>query len=248
MKSIKYAAVLVAATAMMSVTGVPSALAAEAPNFKLKAGETFPVNFTSTSGATTLITTKGREVHCETDTNEGEITATTSIKKLVVKFHKCTAKGPFGTLTCTTASESGTIVTDDLNGLPVYTSAAEAATAVGVSLTPESGAVFASFTCTGTLVSETLTVGVSSEPTNGKDSLVCGITPINTFSTKSTLACKQKGGVQEPSEYWLGGTAHIDYLETKGEGSEPFPFEQSGQETSGGDEITTAKEVELKAA
>ena len=225
---------------------VPTAAsAATLPRAVVKAPETFPVHFTSTSGAGTLETVKGRTVHCEADTDEGTIAGEYELNKTIVKFTKCTAKGPFGTLTCTTAgAKSGEIITNDLKGKPVFTDKAE--TEAGVALQPESGTVFASFKCTGFLVEEVLTVGVKSGEPNGKDSLVCPITPINTFATSFTLSCKQAKGVQEPEGYWESGTLHTDYLETEGTGSEPFSFEQSGLTTEGGDKITTATEVKIE--
>jgi hypothetical protein len=221
--------------------------------FKVRTGVVNPNAFKS-HGLTekelaVLETVGGHKVECENTTagkftveDEGEFTGPRSSKETVT-FLKCKSSGT----ECNSSGQAkGTIKTEPLVDKPVYLTKAETSEHVGIELTPETGTVFAKFTCASGL--ETITVGVKSTEPNGKDSIVCPITTTNEVVSEFTLTCKKKGtsaGVQEFVAYWESGVEHVDFLETEGKGAVNFGFEQSSQETTA--KIIPSELGEIKA-
>ncbi len=227
----------------------------------LGAGEYGYSPFYSESGASRLVTVAGHEVTCEHDFNVGELTGPKS-DRVAIEFTGCVAIGPLGVkLPCKSvtpgapAGAAGEIATNVLKSTLYYIKGTHATTKeVAIGLEPETAALFTEFKCEGSGVTELIKVG--NKAGSGKGSLVCPITPTNTPGTKYTLACKQKSGVQEPTEYEKetspeSGTWEkvVDYLESEatctGFGCTKYTWQQSGQEST--DSITTAETGEIKA-
>lgn len=229
-----------AAMAVMAVVGAGTASASE-PKAEPEGG-TFPVTFTGSGGTGILETTseggKIRTVHCTANTSSGEINTATSVKNVTVKFTGCTTSGPFGNAwTCTsTGANSGEVRTVDLKGTLVYLTAGSSK--VGVVLSPESGTAFASFTCKGIFLSETLTVS---------NAVIGELTPVNTLTNAFTLTFGQTGGHQSPETYLAssGCAATKAVLSSTGSGAESFGPIQSG--ISASESLTTSKKVKVAA-
>lgn len=199
-----------------------------------------PATFSGTGGAGKLETVEPTHtVSCTGNTSAGEINSETSVKGVRVIFTGCTASGPFGiNLTCTSAgAKSGEIQTVPLKGELVYL--VSGSSRAGMDLKPESGSTFASFTCTGFLVSENISVA---------GSVIGEITPVNTATNKFTLTFKQSKGIQEFQSYLnpSGCSAVKDVLSTSGSGSETFGPLQSAVE--GTETVTTSKNITIASS
>jgi hypothetical protein len=105
-------------------------------------------------------------------------------------------------------------------------------------ISPESGTTFASFTCKGIFLSETLTVsgGVIGE-----------LTPVNSLTNSFTLTFNQTGGHQAPETYLsnTGCSATKAVLSTTGSGAESFGPIQSGIKAT--ESLTTSKKIKVAA-
>lgn len=201
----------------------------------------FAITFTSSSGVSVLETVKERKVTCTSDTNEGVLTGSKT-NKVTVKFKGCTTT-KLVTLKCHTAGASNEEeIVVHANSTLVYTNLTTKETSI--LLKPESGETFVAFTCTGFLSEEKITVR-----DHGSDGGVLGhITPTNTSTTSFTLAFSQTKGVQKSgTKYWLDASSpeKTAYLESMGEGSEAYTWEQAGEETT--DTLTTSALGEIKA-
>lgn len=229
-----------AAVVAMAIFGAATASASE-PKAEPEGG-TFPVTFTGSGGTGVLEVTpesgKVRTVHCTGNTSSGEISSANTAKNIKVDFSGCTTTGPFGNgWTCTTSgATSGHIVTNSLHGTLVYLTAGSNST--GILLKPESGTTFATFTCKGVLLSETMTV---------TGTVVGKLTPINTLTNSFTLTFSQKEGHQEPSSYLsnTGCVVTATQLLSTGSGAEAFGPRESG--ISGSETLTTSKKIKVNA-
>jgi hypothetical protein len=181
--------------------------------------------FTGTSKESVFETKSGESVKCKADTVMGNLTGA-STDEAEVKFTGCTAVG--GLLKCkTTGSASGEIVLKE-NSRLVWLNEAKQEPGEAFSL-PSTLTI----ECTG-LASETLEV---------RGGTICATT--KALSKKATVTCKQTKGVQEPTEYELGGSKFKLITETEGKGTKAFPFEQSGLNST--DELEFEEEVEVVA-
>jgi hypothetical protein len=228
-----------AAMAVMALVGAGTASASQ-PKAEPEGG-TFPVSFTGSGGAGTLETVsesgKVRTVTCTGNTSSGEVNSATTVKKVNVKFTGCTTSGPFGNnWTCTSSgAASGEVVTVALKGTLYYVKAGSSES--GILLEPESGSTFASFTCKGIFLSETLTVS---------GAVVGKLTPLNSLTSSFTLTFTQTAGVQSPESYLDNACSAVKaVLSTTGSGAETFGPIQSG--ISATESLTTAKKIKIAA-
>lgn len=226
-------ALAIGAIFTMSVTAVSTAYAV-LPEFE----GVFPTGFTAKlKGASILETRAGRVIECGSgSTDEGEVTGEKAIKIKEIILTECKAKEVDGG-ECQSGNTAGQINAPLIEGELVY--ASKANKEVALDLRPEGGGNFTRFTCKllGGNAKETLTVD---------GSLICRITPVGEETKIYVLACKQKKGTQELTEYESGtGAKFKDFLETKGEGAIVFKFEQSGVEATFN--ITAEKQLTIKA-
>jgi hypothetical protein len=238
MHSIRTLGLAVVAVCLLGAVAAASASASQ-PKFEPESAK-FPISFSASGGASKLETVGGTEVSCTKNSVTGaEIANEHAVKKIKIAYTGCTAF--FGLATCTTSGQaSGTILTNELQGELEYIGASK--NEVGVAFWPTAskakGTAFATFGCAGT------TVSVKNGTANG--GVVCKITPLNTFTTTSTLACTQTKGVQSPSEYWnpTGCTKVEDFLESEGVGGiAPFGLQKSA--VQGTSTVTTAAKVKI---
>lgn len=223
----------VAAMALMAFVGAASASAAE-PEYVLESGS-FPVNFTSTSGAGVLKTVGGSEVICKKDTNTGKL-INSKEDEVTVYFEECTAFG----FPCTTSGQSsGTIKVGPVKSYLVYP--VGGGTRVLDLLYPSSesfppaeppnGATIATFTC----VLVTVTV---------RGSLLGEFGKTNEFSHTNSLILTQSGGVQAFKEYETeSGEVRKAYLESKKGGG---AYEQAGEGTTDTLTLEGTRKVKVK--
>jgi hypothetical protein len=224
--------------AVLAFSALASATAsAELPEFEAP----FPNTFTGKQEGVGKLETKAkRTVECSGGSSEGgSITAAKTVTIKAIIFTGCKST-TFGAGKCQNTATEGEIKTTELSGEPVYISKAKKE--VAQNLKPTSAALFAEFKCKTLLGEETLKV----RPSGANGGVICGTTPVNTKTTKLKLECKEKGGVQEPTELENGkGEKFKSFLETEGKGPENFAFEQSGNNSTSA--ITTIKETTLKA-
>jgi hypothetical protein len=241
MHSIRALGLALVAVFLLGAVAAGSASASQ-PTFEPE-GKTFPVSFSAKGTGGRLETVGGTEVKCTgTSVTGAEIANEHAVKKIKITYTGCTAF--FGIASCTTSGQaSGTIVTNELEGELEYIGASK--NEVGVWFWPKAGktkgTAFATFGCGGT------TVTVRNGTNNG--GVVCGISPLNTFTTTSTLTCSQTKGVQKPVSYWNpSGCAEVkDFLESEGTGGiAPFALQQSAVE--GTSTVTTASKVKIVAS
>jgi hypothetical protein len=183
----------------------------------------FPNKFTAKSGASTFETKSGEKVKCSADSGTGEVTSATK-DTATIKFTGCEA---FGFKCKSAGAASGEIV---LKVTSELVDIMKANKEVGNILTLE----------------KELTIECSIfEKLKVKGSTLCPITPVEVKTKEFKLICKEKGGMQEPANYEVGGVlVKAPITETKGEGIKNFAFEQSGLE--GTDTLTFEKEGEIK--
>jgi hypothetical protein len=189
--------------------------------------------YKSTSGKGKLEAKGGlAPIECQHDSNLGELTGPKT-DKVFVTFTECTAAGG----KCQNTAVKGEIKTKELESLLVYKN--KAAKEVALLLTPV-GAAGEKFTAP--ITCETILGNIKVE-VRGTLLGVWSAASINKKTKTFELSFKQKGGVQEPTEY----------ENEKGEKVKPATFEsnenggafkQSGEETT--DTITTLEENELK--
>lgn len=238
MHSIRALGLALVAVFLLGAVTAGSASASQ-PKFEPES-KTFPVSFSASGSGGRLETVGGTEVKCTgTSVTGAEISDEKKVKKIVITYTGCTAF--FGLASCTTSGKaSGTIVTNELEGELVYIGASK--NEAGIAFSPTAGktkgTAFATFGCGGT------TVSVKNGTNDG--GVVCKISPLNTFTTTSTLTCSQTKGVQNPSSYWnpSGCAALEDFLESEGKnGIAPFALQKSGIEGSA--TVTTTSKVKI---
>jgi hypothetical protein len=215
--------------AVLAFSGLAAASASAA---SFEASPSFPVAFTGKGSAGFLETKAGRVVTCaNTEATSGEVASSTEVKKVQVKFTGCFAER-VALLTCQSGSTLGEIVTKSIKARPVDLNAGK--TEAGLLLEPESGELFAEFKCEFGPVKETLKV---------KGSII-GKVPnaeLNEFRETLHLEFNESKGTPTPNQVEGTGEKHV--LMTKGEGTEPFEYEESGiQEAVPGSTTTTAQE------
>jgi len=233
MKRIRIRTLGLCLVAVFAVGALASAAASAAkPELVNSKKEALPAGtkFTSTSGAGTFETKSGRKVTCEKDTNSGEITGPkTDTAKIT--FTGCSTVHIITVKCKTEGAKTGEII---LTGNSKLVWLNEKAETVGLDIVIPSTL---KIICEAFGSKETLTV---------KGSTVCPLSPLNKLTTKLTLSCKEKGGIQEPSAYEEGGKLIEDFTETEGKGTENFAFEKSGLTST--DELSfEGKEVEVEA-
>jgi hypothetical protein len=165
------------------VLSAMAAASASADEFVPETG-TFPIPFTSTSGAGTLETSSGETVTCSSDTNTGSITGPMTFS-VIVKFKGCKTTFFGFPIACKT-SGAGTeeIVTKTLDG-ELGTNAAKKVLADLVG--EGAGEVVAEFECLGNTVKVT--------------GSVIGVFPnTGVFLHETELVLKQTKGIQEFTE------------------------------------------------
>lgn len=224
-RSLKVLGLTVAAVLAISALAVASASAA-APEYVLKSGS-FPVKFTSTSGAGVLETTSGETVNCTSDTNEGEI-LNSKEDWVIVTFRGCTTTFFGFPISCNTSGRaSGEIMTNKLTSMLEYN---VGKTKVLDLLTPPSGSPDAEFTCAGNTVK--VSGGVLGEfPTT------------NTFLHSTSLVLKQTKGVQAFREYVnASGTTLSAHLSSSKNGGAAV---ESGEETTDTITLEGTRELEI---
>lgn len=200
------------------------------------AASKYPLTFTTTNGESLLETAAGRLVKCKASKGEGEISSTTELKNIVVKFTGC--KGKISTLEgpCKSSGAAAEeIVTNKIKGSPVYLNKSKKEAGL-VAEPQEAGALYAEFKCES-IVTETVKV---------KGTTLAALTPINKGTTLFTLLAKQEKGKPNPSLYENEEGEKVKVKqETKGEGFVVFGYEESALEST--QTMTTAGEVEVVA-
>jgi hypothetical protein len=208
MKVSRLAGLVVMAVLAMSLMTAAVASAA-APEFN----PATPQAFTGESGTGALLAAGGAaNIECKSDSNTGEVEGAKTVGSVVVTFSNCTATS--GTKTCTAKSvgqpaASNTIVTKTLSGELGSVKTTQAASGVGLLLSPASGTTFVELEAGNC-------IAVNPSPVNGR---VAGeATPVNGGLSKdgklhfiSTAAGEQKiteinvlGTVQKPELKALG--------------------------------------------
>ncbi len=200
----------------LSAVAVASASATE---FVPETG-TFPIGFTSTSGAGTLETKSGETVTCKSDTNTGSITAAMTAT-VVVHFKGCTTTFFGFPIACKTKGAGAEeIVTKTLSG-ELGTNASKQAL---LDLVGEgAGKVVAEFECAGNTVKVTGSV-IGLFPTTG------------VFLHETELVLKQTKGVQE----------FISTINTSGETIDGFLSSSKNGGTPGQSGETTTDKIVLE--
>jgi hypothetical protein len=212
------AGIALLAVLALGVVGVASASAA-LPEYKTA---TFPVSFTGTNSSTLKLTLKSafNTVECSTSKSKGSVANATEATGVTVTYTGCKE----ATKNCTTSGKAaGEVETKSLKGVLGYLN--KTAKEAGLSLKPESGSVFAEFTCEGGALNkvEGCTIGQ--------------VTPVNTLSLKGSLTFEENAN--KNGQKW-----------TKFEGGAECTLKAFGAVASwvtGKEELTFAKEVEVKA-
>jgi hypothetical protein len=207
MKLSRLFGLMLIAVVAISLVGVAAA-SASAPEFK----PSTPGAFTGESGTGALLAAGGAaNVHCGNGTNTGEVEGAKTVGSVVVTFSRCFATS--GTKECTAKSvgqpaASTSIVLRTLKGELGSVKTTEAASGVGLLLSPASGTTFIELEAGAC-------IAINPSPVNGR---VAGeVRPVNApslhgyLSFISTAAGEQKiteinvlGTVQKPELKALG--------------------------------------------
>lgn len=185
--------------------------------------------FKIASKSSTFETKGGEKLTCKEATGSGK-TSGTKDDTAEVKFKKCTAS----VLECQTGTTKGEIVLKETSELvDINKSKSE----VGIILAlPEPLAI----ECTG----------ISKEKLKVRGATLCPVTPVGSPSKEFKVTCKEKKGVQEPTEYEneKGEKVKSPITETEGKGegigTKTFSYEQSALE--GTDTLTFETTGEIK--
>jgi hypothetical protein len=157
--------------------------------------------FTGTSGLSRLVA-GANTIKCLSDTSSGSLSGKDAVSKLVVSYKSCKLESA-ETITCkTTGAAEGEIVTASLTGKLGYVEVL--GKKVGVLLKPEAGEEFTKGEIMCGLLAKIKVRG----------SVIGEVTPINTFSTKSTQSFKIVEGKQQWTEIQieeLPQTAKLEY-------------------------------------
>jgi hypothetical protein len=227
MRVMRFRTLGLALVAVFMVSAVASATASAAlPEMVNKEGkEVVKKSFTGkATGTSTFETKSGEAVKCKAGTTAGKVTG---LKTQTVenKFTGCTAAS--GLLKCKTSGAAAGEIALKLNAQIVYLSESAKTVAVDLALP-------------GTIAIECS--GFGSETLHVKGSTLCSTT--TALSTKATITCKETKGKQEFTEYEEGGKKIKDITETEGTGIKPFPFEESGLNST--NELEFEEAVEIK--
>jgi hypothetical protein len=158
------------------------------------------VTFTGTSGLSRLVA-GANTIKCLSDTSSGSLSGKDAVSKLVVNYKSCRLES-LETVTCKTpGAAEGEIVTASLSGRLGYVEVL--GKKVGILLKPETGEEFTKgeITCAFNKIKV-------------RGSVIGEVTPINTFSTKSTQSFKIVEGKQQWTEIQieeLPQTAKFEY-------------------------------------
>src|SRR4029077_7132723 len=216
-----FRSVLVTLVALFAVAAVASASASAAlPEFEYT---TFPIAPQMTSGAVTLQTKGGHSVTCKASSASSELANHKELRNAIVTYTGCKSSEE---VSCSSAgAKSGEVITQNLTATLVYIN--KATKEVGVLYKPASGSTVANFSCGS--VKTALTGSVIAKVPHEQ---------LNSLRTSFTWEFKQKGGVQEPTEYEEeGGTKASAFLRL-------FGLEQAGEEKT--DTVTTKVALEIK--
>jgi hypothetical protein len=227
-KSVLVALIAVLALGAVAASGASAAL----PEFVTSA---FPLAYSGSSGGVTLQTTESHEkglltIHCTASQNRGEISEAHKFKnfgKVTITYTGCKV----GTTACTsTGAAAGEIVTKALKAQLVYTN--KAAKEVGLLYKPEAAGAVAEYTCGAIVGKVKLTGGVISKLAAGQ---------LGKSKVSFEWDYRQKGGIQEPTEYEEGATKVSAFLTSGFLGLS----EQTGEEAT--ETMTFSSAVEVLA-
>lgn len=215
---------LTALAAVLSIAAVAAASAsALRPEF---AFTSFPVSYTGSTGAVTFLTKSGKEVHCTASQDRGEIASKKEFSNVTLTLTGCETVVSGFKFACTSkGAASGEVVTNKLTATLVYTNKTEKEVGLVFKPKTEGGAV-AEYKCVA-LGSVTLTGAVVAKLPNEQR---------NKLTLSLTWNFRQKGGVQEPTEYFEeSGTKVSGFLTSFGS--------QTGDETTETMSFSSALEV-----
>jgi hypothetical protein len=192
--------------------------------FELVEGVGKKATFKGKGGAATLHTPAvGGEVKCGGFKDSGTNSSATTESKVVSIFTKCTSLGK----NCVSpGAKKGEIKTNNLKGVLGYIN--KGSKKVGVALSAESGSILAEFNCEGL---EIVTTG----------SVIGEVTPVNSFSKSQTDTFSVNGEGLQSVTAFEGEAAGSHKLESKINGSGPFP---SGQQATA---VNKGENLEIKA-
>jgi hypothetical protein len=186
MQKVKLAMLALIAVFAFGAVAVASASAA-LPEF-VPAKGTFPVHFTSEgqlpllprleSLITALGSMSNKNIICLMSKDVGELSGPKEVKKVLVDYTGCSEEKESkesSSLCYSGSTKNGLIVTNDIMGFIGYITGA-GKTKVGVELLPESGKIFAEFTCEG-----------EAKKVKVEGCLVGEASPLNVSQTTGTL-------------------------------------------------------------
>jgi hypothetical protein len=213
----------------------------------------------------------GLQVICTAETATGSLSGTKEVSGVVVRFKGCALNGS-AELPCENAFKSeapleyidGEIFTHSLKGKLGYISGkGTAAPVVGLSLEPErkkenKDEPFAFFGCLSPPILWNEVGANLKVHSNGGDSIISPISPVNTMGTETTQVYRDKTkensetheienekGIQEPTSFEDGKP---DYLETRTEdGYGELAWTQSSQIETAVTKLNSGEELEIKA-
>jgi hypothetical protein len=203
MKRINIIGLCLVAVVAMSAIAVASASAA-LPEFKSTNAK---VTFTSTSLlplepvlASNITGIGQKNIVCKMSTDKGEITSVKEVKKVLVTYTECKEEGA-PTKACTTKGQAkGVVVTKDVKGKIGYV-VGTGKGAVGTELEPETGTVFAEFTCAGEAEEVTVEGCTIGEATPLNKSQTTGLLKFEENAAKTgQRLIETEGGTHKPCE------------------------------------------------